>query len=395
MDKDIERQIDEAAAQFRAMLAEQYERNERMKAESVGAGSGADADAGGGKVVIGLAPGDGIGPVIMDETKAVLGRLLEEELAAGRIEFRDIKGFTIEERLAAGETVPQAVLDQMQACDVMLKGPTTTPNAAMGGKNLESANVFLRRKFDLFANVRPVRIESEGIDWTFFRENTEGEYALGSRGVRLGSGAGEGLSVDFKVTTSEGSRRIAKAAYDFARENGKKRVSIVTKANIMKKTDGDFQSIALDVAKDYPEIETDCWFVDIMAANLVNRDIRSGFEVFVLPNLYGDIITDEAAQIQGGVGTAGSANIGIGFAMFEAIHGSAPRMVEEGIAHLANPASLMTAAVMMLRHIGYTDKATRLESAVSAADEKLGSEMTGLPGGRTCREFAEEVLKAL
>lgn len=395
MNKDIERQIDEAAAQLRAMLTEQYERNERMKAEGGDAGSSAAAEAGGGKVVIGLAPGDGIGPVIMDETKAVLGRLLEEELAAGRVEFRDIAGFTIEERLAAGETVPQAVLDQMQACDVMLKGPTTTPNAAMGGKNLESANVFLRRKFDLFANVRPVCIEAEGIDWTFFRENTEGEYALGSRGIRLGSGAGEGLSVDFKVTTSEGSRRIAKAAFDFARENGKKRVSIVTKANIMKKTDGDFQAIALDVSKDYPEIETDCWFVDIMAANLVNRDIRSGFEVFVLPNLYGDIITDEAAQIQGGVGTAGSANIGSDFAMFEAIHGSAPRMVEDGIAHLANPASLMTAAVMMLRHIGFTDKASRLEAAVRAADEKLGSEMTGLPGGRSCREFADEVLRAL
>ncbi len=396
MNKDIERQIDQAAEEFRAMLAEQYERNERMKAEAEGNGPAGAAGAGdGGAVVIGLAPGDGIGPVIMDETKAVLGQLLAEEAAAGRVEFREITGFTIEERLAAGETVPADVLAQMQACDVMLKGPTTTPNAAMGGKNLESANVFLRKKFDLFANVRPVHIEDEGIDWTFFRENTEGEYALGSRGIRLGNGAGEGLSVDFKVTTSEGSRRIAKAAFDFARENGKKRVSIVTKANIMKKTDGDFQTIALEVAKDYPEITTDCWFVDIMAANLVNTDIRSGFEVFVLPNLYGDIITDEAAQIQGGVGTAGSANIGTDFAIFEAIHGSAPRMVEDGIAHLANPASLMTAAVMMLRHIGYTDKAARLEAAVRAADEKLGSEMTGLPGGRSCREFAEEVMAAL
>ncbi len=395
MNKDIERQIEEAAEQFRAMLVEQYERNERMSSGPGSEGGAAGNEAGGGKLVIGLAPGDGIGPVIMDEVKAVLGMLLEEELAAGRVELREITGFTIEERLAAGETVPQAVLDQMQDCNVMLKGPTTTPNAAMGGKNLESANVFLRKRFDLFANVRPVRIEAEGIDWTFFRENTEGEYALGSRGVRLGSGAGEGLSVDFKVTTAEGSRRIARAAFDFARENGKKRVSIVTKANIMKKTDGDFQAIALEVAKDYPEIETDCWFVDIMAANLVNKDIRSGFEVFVLPNLYGDIITDEAAQIQGGVGTAGSANIGTDFAIFEAIHGSAPRMVEEGIAHLANPASLMTAAVLMLRHIGYPGKAARLESAVKAADEKLGPEMTGLPGGRSCREFAEEVIKAL
>ena len=396
MDRSIELQIEKAVEQFREMLAEQYERNGHLAADAKRTGGGA-ADCGDEKktTVIGLAPGDGIGPVIMAETRDVLEKLLSDEIRDGRIAFREIKGFTLEERLEAGETVPAAVLSQMEACDVMLKGPTTTPNAAMGGKNLESANVFLRKYFDLFANVRPVKLPSEGIDWTFFRENTEGEYALGSRGVRLGSGAGDGLSVDFKVTTAEGSRRIAKAAFDFARANGKKRVSVVTKANIMKKTDGDFQSIALDVAKDYPEIETDTWFVDIMAANLVNKDIRSGFEVFVLPNLYGDIITDEAAQIQGGVGTAGSANIGTRMAMFEAIHGSAPRMVEDGIAHLANPASLMTAAVMLLKHIGLTEKAAMLESAVAAADAELGAEMTGLPGGRSCKDFADEVRKNL
>ena len=385
MDKAIERQIEEAAEQFKEMLAGQYERNMKMAAEAAAGGGGASDRK---RTVIGLAPGDGIGPVIMDETKEALERLLADEIADGRIELRDITGFTLEERLASGETVPRGVLSQMEACDVILKGPTTTPNAAMGGKNLESANVFLRRYFDLFANVRPVRIPEEGIDWTFFRENTEGEYALGSRGIRLGSGAGEGLSVDFKVTTAEGSRRIARAAFEFARANGRRRVSVVTKANIMKKTDGDFQSIALEVSKDYPEIETDTWFVDIMAANLINRDIRSGFEVFLLPNLYGDIITDEAAQIQGGVGTAGSANTGTDMAIFEAIHGSAPRMVEDGIAHLANPASLMTAAVMMLRHIGLTGRASKLEAAVKAADEAIGREMTGLPGGRTCKEFA-------
>lgn len=391
MDREIERQIEEAAAQFREMLREQYERNGRLAAGSDREQADAAEGRGAAKTVIGLAPGDGIGPVIMEETKAVLRQLLAEELAAGRIEFREIEGFTLEERLAAGETVPVSVLSQMEACDVMLKGPTTTPNAAMGGKNLESANVFLRKYFDLFANVRPVSLPEEGIDWTFYRENTEGEYALGSRGVRLGEAAGDGISVDFKVITGEGTRRIARAAFDFARANGKKRVSIVTKANIMKKTDGDFQSICLEVAKEYPEIETDTWFVDIMAANLINKDIRSDFQVFVLPNLYGDIITDEAAQVQGGVGTAGSANIGTKMAMFEAIHGSAPRMVEDGIAHLANPASLMTAAVMMLRHTGLTEKAAMLEAAVKAADDKLGAGMTGLPGGRSCSDFAEAV----
>lgn len=383
----IEKDIRSAVEQFEAMLREQYDRNERMKESAANAVPLADK----GKIVIGMTPGDGIGPVIMDETKKVLETLLADKLASGRLELKTIDGFTIERRLETGETVPADVMEEMKKCDVLLKGPTTTPNAAMGGKNLESANVFLRKSFDLYANVRPVKVENEGIDWTFFRENTEGEYALGSRGVRVG----DVFSIDFKVTTAEGTRRIAKKAFDFARDNGKKRVSIVTKANIMKKTDGDFQSICLDVAKDYPEIEADCWFVDIMAANLVNKDIRSGFEVFVLPNLYGDIITDEAAQIQGGVGTAGSANIGTEYAIFEAIHGSAPRMVEEGIADRANPASLMTAAVMLLRHIGCIEEGDRLEKAVLAADEKLGARMTGLADGGTCSEFADEVRAGL
>lgn len=383
----IENDIRSAVEQFEAMLREQYDRNERMKESAANAVPLADKD----KIVIGMTPGDGIGPVIMDETKKVLETLLADKLASGRLELKTIDGFTIERRLETGETVPADVMEEMKKCDVLLKGPTTTPNAAMGGKNLESANVFLRKSFDLYANVRPVKVEDEGIDWTFFRENTEGEYALGSRGVRVG----DAFSMDFKVTTAEGTRRIAKKAFDFARDNGKKRVSIVTKANVMKKTDGDFQSICLDVAKDYPEIETDCWFVDIMAANLVNKDIRSGFEVFVLPNLYGDIITDEAAQIQGGVGTAGSANIGTEYAIFEAIHGSAPRMVEEGIADRANPASLMTAAVMLLRHIGCIEEGDRLEKAVLAADEKLGARMTGLANGGTCSEFADEVRAGL
>ncbi len=379
--KEIEKQIGEAAESFRLLLFEQYERNSKMK-ETTNDGKGR-----GDKTVIGTAPGDGIGPIIMKATKEVLSELLADEIAEGRLELKDIEGFTIEERLSAGETVPKVVLDQFETCDVLLKGPTTTPNASMGGKNLESANVFLRRHFDLFANVRPVKIDEEKIDWMFFRENTEGEYALGSKGVKIG----EELSVDFKVTTEEGSRRIARAAFDYARENGRKKVSIVTKANILKKTDGDFQKICLEVSEEYPEIQTDCWFVDIMAANLVNKDIRNKFEVFILPNLYGDIITDEAAQIQGGVGTAGSANIGNDYAMFEAIHGSAPRMVEEGIQDLANPASLMTAAVMMLRHIGLIDKANKLETAVTKADFEIGDRMTGTVGGATCSDFTSLV----
>lgn len=385
----VENDICDAVRSFEAMLREQVVRNDRMRVERE---SGEEKkDPGSGTVTIGTCAGDGIGPVIMAQTRRILGVLLKEDIESGKIRLLDIDGFTLENRLATGQTVPDDVMAQMRRCDVLLKGPTTTPNAAMNTKNLESANVYLRKAFDLFANVRPVSIPEKGIDWTFFRENTEGEYALGSRGVRIG----DGLDVDFKVTTCEGTRRIAHAAFDFAGANGKKKVSIVTKANIMKKTDGDFLNICREVSKDYPGIEVDSWFVDIMAANLVNEDIRSGFQVFLLPNMYGDIITDEAAQIQGGVGTAGSANIGRNYAIFEAIHGSAPRMVEDGIADLANPASLLKASVMMLSHIGSNEEAERLDTALTAADRKLGPRMTGLPGGATCAEFAELVISSI
>ena len=387
MDQAVEKDIQKAVEKFEVLLREQYERNERIAKEK----EANSAKTKGDKLVIGMTAGDGIGPVIMREAEAVLRKLLAKDLEAGKVELKTIEGFTLENRLEKGQTVPDEVLAAMRECDVLLKGPTTTPSVDMNTKNLESANVTLRRTFDLYANVRPVSIPEEGIDWTFFRENTEGEYALGSRGVRIG----DTVDVDFKVTTREGTLRIAKAAYEFARANGKKRVSIVTKANIMKKTDGDFLRLCKEVAKDYPEIETDSWFIDIMAANLVNKDIRNQFQVFLLPNLYGDIITDEAAQIQGGVGTAGSANIGSNYALFEAIHGSAPRMVADGIEGYANPASLMKATAMMLSHIGYLEESRKLEAALEQADAQLGPQMTGMPGGGTCREFADLVLESL
>jgi isocitrate dehydrogenase (NAD+) len=234
--------------------------------------------------------------------------------------------------------------------------------------------------------VRPVSIPEEGIDWVFYRENTEGEYVLGSRGVEL-----PGMAVDFKVTTDPGTRRIAKKAFEYAKNNGKSRVSVVTKANIMKKTDGKFTKIAHEVAQEYPQIEVDDWYIDIMTANLVNPAIRSGFQVVLLPNLYGDIITDEAAQLQGGVGTAGSANIGDRYAMFEAIHGSAPRMVEQGLAPWANPQSILKATAMLLRHINRQSAAQRLETAL----EQCTVEVTGDKTGATCQQYADAIMKLL
>ena len=333
-------------------------------------------------VTIGIAPGDGIGPIIMEQAVRVLRHLLKDEIASGKVILKDITGLTIENRLALNAPVPADTLAQIKTCDVLLKGPTTTP---MGGK-MESANVTLRRELDLYANVRPVCIPEEGIDWMFYRENTEGEYVLGSKGIEL-----PGMAVDFKVTTDLGTRRIARAAFEYAKNNGKTRVSIVTKANIMKKTDGKFTAICHEVAENYPGIQADDWYIDIMTANLVNPAIRNTFQVMVLPNLYGDIITDEAAQIQGGIGTAGSANIGDRYAMFEAIHGSAPRMLEEGLGDYANPASILKAEAMLLRHICLPQAAEKLENAL----KNCAVTVTGQRDGATCAQFGDAIMALL
>ena len=375
--------IDRAVEQFRTLLTEQIARSERMER-----GAQAKNFAAMDKIVIGVAGGDGIGPIIMRETRRVMDALLADEIASGRVEIRDIDGLTIENRLALHQSVPADTLAAIKSCDVLLKGPTTTPK----GGTMESANVTLRRELDLYANVRPVAVPDEGIDWIFYRENTEGEYVLGSRGVEI---PGK-LAMDFKVTTVPGTKRIARAAFEYAKNNGKKSVAIVTKANIMKKTDGSFSALCHEVAEDYPGIEAEDWYIDIMTANLVNPAIRSRFQVFLLPNLYGDIITDEAAQIQGGVGTAGSANIGDEYAMFEAIHGSAPRMIEEGLGEYANPSSLMRALEMLLRHIALTDRAEKLSRALNiCCESEKKVVVTGDRSGATCAAFADYVLDTL
>ena len=339
-------------------------------------------------IKIGLVGGDGIGPIIMAEAKRLLEKLLEDEISSGKVLLKDIEGLTLENRLEKGQAVPLDVLDEIKSCDVILKGPTTTPK----GGTMESANVTLRRELDLYANVRPVKVPAEGIDWMFYRENTEGEYVLGSNGIEV---PGK-LAMDFKVTTDEGTRRIARSAFEYAKNNGKTNVAIVTKANIMKKTDGKFSKICNEVALDYPGIKAEDWYIDIMTANLVNKNIRNQFQVFILPNLYGDIITDEAAEIQGGVGTAGSANIGDNYAMFEAIHGSAPRMVEEGLSAYANPSSIFKAAEMLLRHVGLSNKADKLSDALSkCCDTEKTIVVTGFADGNTCKEFADYVISNL
>lgn len=377
----------EAAAKFMAVIREQLERVERINH----AGDFIDYKEL-NQIVIGVCGGDGIGPIITSEARRVLAFLLADEIKSGRLVFKSIEGLTIENRAAVGQAIPADVLAELKSCQVILKGPTTTPEAGDQWPNIESANVAMRKALDLFANVRPVKVPDQGIDWTFFRENTEGAYALGSKGIHVT----DDLAVDFTVATTEGTRRIARLAFEFARKNKKDRVSIITKANIIKTTDGKFLEICKAVSKEYPDIITDSWYIDITTAKLIDAKRRSDFKVFILPNLYGDILTDEAAEFQGGVGTAGSANIGKQYAMFEAIHGSAPRMIREGRGQYADPCSMLRAAVMLLAHIGYVEKAEILERALDFClfTEKKVT-VTGRESGCTCSKFGDYVMETI
>ena len=380
-------ELDLACEKFRRILEDQLVRVEDMKSQ----GDFVDY-ASLDKLIIGVCGGDGIGPIISREAERVLAFMLDDLVKAGKVEFKTIDGLTIENRIAHNKAIPDDVMAELKSCHVILKGPTTTPQKGSGMPNIESANVAMRKALDLFANVRPVKVPEEGINWVIFRENTEGGYAVGSSGFNVT----EDLALDFTVTTKQGSDRIARLAYDYARKNGMKRVSLVTKANVIKTTDGNFLEDCHKVGDMYPEILTDEWYADIMTAKLVDKKRRRDFQVLLLPNLYGDIISDEAAEFQGGVGTAGCANIGKKYAMFEAIHGSAPRMVNEGRADYADPSSMLRACVMLLSHIGLQDRADKLERALDVCSfEERKLVITGRAGGATCREFGEYVMQTL
>ena len=341
---------------------------------------------------IGVVGGDGIGPTIIKEGKRMLEFILKDEIKAGSVEIIVIEGLTIENRVKAMKSIPDDTLAEIKRCHVILKGPTTTPSEGDPWPNIESANVALRRELDLFANIRPIKIPTLGIDWIFFRENTEGAYILGSKGINVT----DDLAIDFKITTTTGSERIVKLAFEYARKNHINKVTVVTKANVVKTTDGKFLNIAEKVSKHYPEVFFEHWFIDIIAAKLLDSKRRTQFRIIVLPNLYGDIITDEAAELQGGVGTAGSANIGKKYSMFEAIHGSAPRMVEEQREKYADPSSILRASGMLLRHIGFDEKALELEMALDICCfyEKKGR-ITGRSDGMTASNFTRYVLRNL
>ena len=382
-----DKHINKATIHFQKLLQDQLARVDRMSTVEEQTDYAAL-----NPIIVGILGGDGIGPFIAAEAQRVLESLLQVPLDAGKITFRVIEGLTIEKRAEVRQAIPGDVLEEIKECHVTLKGPTTTPRKGDPWPNIESANITMRKELDLFANVRPVRVPSEGIDWVFFRENTEGAYALGSNGIDVT----DDLAMDFTVTSTQGSERLLRMTFEYANKNNINKVTLVSKANVVKTTDGKFLKVGYEIAKEYPDIEVDDWYIDIMTAKLIDPKRRTQFRVMALPNLYGDILTDEAAEIQGGVGTAGSANIGKKYAMFEAIHGSAPRMVVEGRAQYADPSSMIRAGAMLLRHIGYEGQGIRLEMALDITgqfEKKLV--MTGRKDGASSREFCDYVLETI
>lgn len=343
-------------------------------------------------ITVGILPGDGIGPYIMEQALRVAKYLLKDEMASGKVEFRTIPGMTIEERAQKNESLPAEVLEACKACDVLVKGPFVTPRSGDPWPNMVSANSLLRRALQLYAAVRPVRIPEKGIDWTFFRENIEGEYIWGNKGIQVD----DDLAVDFKVLTRPGAERICRAAFEFAKNNGKTNVTVVTKANIVKLVDGNFLKTAHALEKEYPGITVREELVDSMAAKTTDQEFTKGMQVFLLPNLYGDIVTDVAAEYQGGLGTASSSNIGDQYALFEAIHGVGNFLVQHNRAQYADPCSLIRAMGEMISHIGYPEKKEQLVKALdicTRTERKVV--ITTDKDGATAEEFTDYLLDTL
>ena len=383
---DNTKNIEVAQEKFAELIKSEFERIERMKQDNEIKDFSKQE-----KIVIGVLPGDGIGPIIMAQALRVLKTLMKDELESGKVGIREIEGMTIEHRAETLQSLPDEVLAEVKKCDVILKGPMVTPRAGDPWPNLLSANSLLRRNLELFAAVRPIKIPEKNIDWTFFRENIEGEYIWGNKGIQVN----DDLAVDFKVQTQQGTERIARAAFDFARKNGKKNVTIVTKANIVKLADGNFIKGVRKVGEEYPEIEIQERLVDAMCAKMLDPEFNKGIEVIVLPNLYGDIVTDVAAEHQGGLGTASSSNIGNKYAMFEAIHGTAPFLISHGRGQYADPCSLIRAAGMMLAHIGYADKKVLLEKALDVCTTEKKVVLTTFTEDASAKEYTDYIIETI
>jgi isocitrate dehydrogenase (NAD+) len=330
------------------------------------------------KHTITLIPGDGIGP----EITAATVRVIEATGVDINWETQILGSQALEKY---GETLPSASIDSMRSTKVALKGPIMTPI----GKGFTSVNVGLRRALDLYANVRPVKalpnVECRypELDLVIVRENTEGLYS-GLEHVVV-----PGVVESLKVITEMASTRIARYAFEFARSNGRRKVTAVHKANIMKLSDGLFLDCFNKVAKDYPDIEADDKIIDNCCMQLVMRPEQ--FDVLVMENLYGDILSDLCAGLIGGLGLAPGANIGELGAVFEAVHGSAPDIAGQGI---ANPTALMLSAIQMLRHIGEKEAAQKFESALLATFRD-GVKTRDLGGEARTAEFANAIIERI
>ena len=326
-----------------------------------------------------LIPGDGIGPEVAAATKRVLDATRVsidwDEQHAGLLAIEK-----------SGDALPQATVDAIRQSGVALKGPTTTP---VGGGHV-SANVRLRRELDLYASLRPSRTVAgiparyDNVDLIVFRENTEGLYAGIEHEVSKGS------FCSIKVVTEAATRRIAKAAFEYAVKHNRKRVTAVHKANIMKLGDGFFLDVVADVAKDYPSISHDQHIIDALCMNLVKDP--SQFDIMLMENLYGDIVSDLCAGLVGGLGVVAGANVGDECAVFEAVHGSAPDIAGKGV---ANPLGLIKSAVLMLEHIGELSAAERLSTATDKALAKGGAHTGDLGGKATTEQVADAIIDAL
>jgi isocitrate dehydrogenase (NAD+) len=326
-----------------------------------------------------LIAGDGIGPEVAEATVNVLA-------ATGvKIQWdRQAAGMAAVD--ATGSALPEATLQSVARNKVALKGPTTTPT---GGGHV-SANVQLRRKLDLYASLRPVKTvpgvkaRYDQVDLVIFRENTEGLYSGLEQEIT------QGVVISTKVVTEKATRRIAEAAFAYARQHGRKKVTVVHKANIMKLGDGFFLKIVAEVAARYPDIAHDSAIIDSLCMRLVKDP--SKFDVLVMENLYGDIISDLCAGLVGGLGVVPGANIGDHAAVFEAVHGAAPDIAGKG---LANPTALLKSAVMMLDHLGEAQAAARLSAAIDSVLAAAKVHTCDLGGSATTAQFAQAVIDAL
>ncbi len=331
------------------------------------------------KHTITLIPGDGIGPEIIAATVRII------EATGVEIDWEThILGAQAQEKY--GSTLPESTIESIKRNKVALKGPQMTPI----GKGFTSVNVGLRKALDLYANVRPIKAlpnvpcRYPNLDLVVVRENTEDLYA-GLEHVVV-----PGVVESIKIITEKASTRIARYAFEFARANGRKKVTAVHKANIMKLSDGLFLECFYNVAKDYPDIESDDKIIDNCCMQLVMRPEQ--FDVLVLENLYGDIVSDLCAGLIGGLGLAPGSNIGEQGAVFEAVHGSAPDIAGQGV---ANPTAILMSGIMMLRHLGENDAADRAEKAMLAVFAEGKTLTRDLGGTAKTNEFARAIVEKM